>query len=1364
MAAERGEAAVTTEAEAKIFVEQLVGFTGDDHERFLLKIKNRFDRVGMELPTIEVRAEGLAVEAEAYAADNCATPTILNAATNAFMDVANTLRVVPNAWKTKHALLHETNAIIRPRRMTLLLGSPGSGKTTLLKALAGRMLDSGLKLSGRVTYNGHGMEEFVVERAAAYVSQEDLHNGEMTVRETLTFSAECQGTGDRHDLLAELTRREREANLTPEHDIDVFMKESTIGGKSNIVTNYIMQILGLHICSDTLVGNDMARGISGGQRKRVTIGEMLIGPARALFMDEISNGLDSSTAFQIVNFLGQLVHILGVTAVISLLQPSPETYDLFDDVVLLSEGHVVYQGPKENVVEFFESLGFRCPQRKAIADFLLEVTSVKDQKHYWIRDGEPYQYFNVEQFSEAFHAFHAGQIIRKALEIPFEKNQSLSPALTNLKYGVSKRQLVNVISSREILLMRRNSSLYIVNFAHMAMIAFVALTIFWNSNMHRDSLTDGGLYLGVLFFFVSETMFSNLGDLGGTIMKLPLFFKERDVFYPAWAYTLPTWILKIPITLVEVTILVSMTYYAVGFDPNIGRFFKQYCLLLALSQMSSSLFRLIAGVTRNMFAANIFGTFTMLLLLLLGGFLLSSENLNKFWMLGYWISPLMYAQTAISTNEFTSHRWSKTLPGSTESLGTSVLKSRGIFVEAKWYWIGLGALIGYTVIFNGLYTAAFTYFKTYGRGFSSLTNKTLDKKIANLSREAPSKRSHQKRVMNELESPTNNGRVTLPFLPLSLTFDNIRYSVDMPEENKARGETKDRLEILKGVSGCFRPGVLTALMGISGAGKTTLMDVLAGRITGGYREGTVTISGYQKKQETFCRVFGYCEQSDIHSAHLTVLESLLFSAWLRLPSEIDSLTRRIFVEDVMELLELTSLRGAQVGHPGGYGLSSEQRKRLTIAVELVANPSIIFMDEPTSGLDARAAAIVMRTVRNLVDTGKTVVCTIHQPSIDIFETFDELFLLNRQGEEIYVGPLGEHSVNMIAYFEGIGVNNIQDGHNPATWMLEVTSTVQEHMLGIDLSVIFKQSELYQRSKALVKELSMPPPSSADLHFLDKYSQSFIKQCLICLWKQNLSYWRNIHYTGGRYCITIIIALLFGTIFWDLGMKRARRQDLFNSMGSMYAATLMIGVSNASGVQPVIAMERVVFYKERAARMYSSLPYTFAQVVIELPYIFIQTLIYGVLVYTMIGFEWTTAKFFWYLFFMYFTFLYFTFFGMMAAGLSPSGGIAAIISSASYGLWNLFSGFLIPVSRIPIWWSWYYWICPVAWTLHGLVASQFGDVEEKLETGETVAEFLRSYYGFKQEFLGVVAAVTMGCTVASALLFGVSIKYINFQRR
>lgn len=135
--------------------------------------------------------------------------------------------------------------------------------------------------------------------------------------------------------------------------------------------------------------------------------------------------------------------------------------------------------------------------------------------------------------------------------------------------------------------------------------------------------------------------------------------------------------------------------------------------------------------------------------------------------------------------------------------------------------------------------------------------------------------------------------MVLPFEPHSITFDDIKYAVDMPQEMKAQGFTEDRLELLKGVSGAFRPGVLTALMGVSGAGKTTLMDVLAGRKTGGYIEGNISISGYPKKQETFARIAGYCEQTDIHSPHVTVYESLQYSAWLRLPPEVDTETRKV---------------------------------------------------------------------------------------------------------------------------------------------------------------------------------------------------------------------------------------------------------------------------------------------------------------------------------------------------------------------------------------------------------------------------------------------------------------------------------------
>ena len=229
-----------------------------------------------------------------------------------------------------------------------------------------------------------------------------------------------------------------------------------------------------------------------------------------------------------------------------------------------------------------------------------------------------------------------------------------------------------------------------------------------------------------------------------------------------------------------------------------------------------------------------------------------------------------------------------------------------------------------------------------------MSEEDLKEKRANLTGQALEGHQEKKSRKREMELSNINGRnsvissmdssgsrkgLVLPFAPLSLTFNNTKYSVDMPEVNfvlmnnegtritvpitqvflpnyialysqamKAQGVTEDRLLLLKGVSGSFRPGVLTALMGVSGAGKTTLMDVLAGRKTGGYIEGDITISGYPKKQETFARISGYCEQNDIHSPHVTVYESLVFSAWLRLPAEVDSEKRTVSQLDHRQII------------------------------------------------------------------------------------------------------------------------------------------------------------------------------------------------------------------------------------------------------------------------------------------------------------------------------------------------------------------------------------------------------------------------------------------------------------------------------
>ncbi|XXG64025.1 hypothetical protein AAC387_Pa05g2088 [Persea americana] len=479
--------------EKKILLDRLVKVAEDDNENFLLKLKNRIHQVGIEVPTIEVRFEHLNVEAEAYVGSR-ALPSLLNITFNTIEGILSQLHVLKNR-KRPISILNDVSGIIKPHRMTLLLGPPGSGKTTLLLAFAGK-LDSDLKVSGNVTYNGHGFKEFVIQRTAAYISQYDLHIGEMTVRETLAFSARCQGVGSRYAMLAELLRREKEANIKPDPDIDVFMKAVALEEQeANVVTDYILKILGLDFCADTMVGDEMFRGISGGQKKRVTTGEMLVGPSKTLFMDEISTGLDSSTTFQIVNALGQTIRILESTALISLLQPAPETYNLFDDIILLSEGYIVYQGPREHVLEFFESMGFKCPERKGVADFLQEVTSKKDQEQYWMHKDKPYNYIPVKVFAEAFQSFHIGQRIGDELATPFDKSKSHPAALSTTKYGASKMGLLKACIAREFLLMKRNSFVYVFKMMQLTVVGLITMTVFLRTEMHHSTVNDGVIYM-----------------------------------------------------------------------------------------------------------------------------------------------------------------------------------------------------------------------------------------------------------------------------------------------------------------------------------------------------------------------------------------------------------------------------------------------------------------------------------------------------------------------------------------------------------------------------------------------------------------------------------------------------------------------------------------------------------------------------------------------------------------------------------------------------------------------------------------------------------------------------------------------------
>jgi hypothetical protein len=299
---------------------------------------------------------------------------------------------------------------------------------------------------------------------------------------------------------------------------------------------------------------------------------MLVGPAKALFMDEISTGLDSSTTFQICKFMRQMVHIMDVTVVISLLQPAPETFELFDDIILLSEGQIVYQGPRENVLEFFEYTGFKCPDRKGVADFLQEVTSKKDQQQYWFRRDEPYRYVSVPEFVDYFDSFHIGEEIATELKVPYDKSQTHPAALVKEKYGISNWELFKACFSKEWLLMKRNSFIYVFKTTQITIMSIITFTVFFRTKMSVGTVQDGQKFHGALFFTLINVMFNGMAELSMTVTRLPVFYKQRDFkFYPAWAFALPIWILRIPLSFLESLIWIVLTYFTIGFAPSASR-------------------------------------------------------------------------------------------------------------------------------------------------------------------------------------------------------------------------------------------------------------------------------------------------------------------------------------------------------------------------------------------------------------------------------------------------------------------------------------------------------------------------------------------------------------------------------------------------------------------------------------------------------------------------------------------------------------------------------------------------------------------------------------------------------------------------
>ena len=480
----------------------------------------------------------------------------------------------------------------------------------------------------------------------------------------------------------------------------------------------------------------------------------------------------------------------------------------------------------------------------------------------------------------------------------------------------------------------------------------------------------------------------------------------------------------------------------------------------------------------------------------------------------------------------------------------------------------------------------------------------------------------------------------------TFSFHHLNYTVPVGGGNMR--------QLLDDVSGYAPPGRLTALMGESGAGKTTLLNVLAERTTGGVVSGNRYMNGHPLPPD-FQAHTGYCQQMDTHLPTATVREALLFSAELRQPPEVPLEEKKAYVEKVLVMCGLKAYGDVVVG-----SLGVEHRKRTTIAVELVAKPSLIFLDEPTSGLDSQSAWAITSFLRDLADSGQAIICTIHQPSAELFQVFDRLLLLRKGGQTVYFGDIGPRSATMIEYFERNGARKCTDTENPAEYILEAIGAGATATTEIDWYSAWCNSPEADGVQAELERIHSEgrkkPPVQARL--AKTYPTTWFYQLVLLLRRNAQAYWRDPVYLIAKIALNIAAALLIGFTFYK---AKLTIQGTQNHLFAVFMS-LIISVPLSNQLQvPFIDIRNIYEVRERHSRMYSWTALVTSQILIEIPWNILGSSLYFLCWFWTVGFP-TSRAGFTYLVMGIFYPLYYTTVGQAVAAMAPNAEIAALLFS------------------------------------------------------------------------------------------------------
>ncbi|KAJ8559144.1 hypothetical protein ON010_g8301 [Phytophthora cinnamomi] len=949
----------------------------------------------------------------------------------------------------KH-ILRDVTGSFHPGTITLVLGQSGSGKSALMKLLSGRFpVNKEITLEGDIGYDGVPREKLLkrLPQFVGYVTQTDTHLPTLTVRETFEFAHECCGAELSEYLEGQLVHGSLQENgVAVEAARNVFQHFPDI----------ILRALGLQACQNTIVGNTMYRGISGGEKRRATTGEMEFGLKYVSLMDEISTGLDSAASFDIVAAQRSIAKTLNRTVVISLLQPSPEIFALFDDVLLMNEGRILYHGPTSSAKDYFASLGLICPPGKDIADFLCELAT-PDQGVY-----ESVQSIPVRIAPPRFAHEYADRWMKSPLFQQLEAETEEREV--NHHCSVSTRFMDDVpefqqsflaslwtLLKREVILTKRNDA-----FVKGRLLLVLSVGLIFGSLFYQMDLADAQVSMGVIF---AASLFLGLGQDANLVVFYDarnVFYKQRAAnFYRTAAYVLACSLIQIPLAVVESLIFGSLVYWLGGLVNEAWAFILFEFFLALTILVFAAMYFLLAVASPNLNIAKPIGMVTVLIFVLFAGFIVAKNSIPDWLVWLYWLDPVAWTVRSIAVSQYRSSQLDVCIYKGVDycstygqTMGEYSLSLFDVPSDKTWVVYGIIYLVAAYVVVMTISYFVLEYHRHERPENVVLPHEPIDEASVEGAYNLLSS-PHASGAVNNPGNNNNPDNVVVSMKTASpqvkipaatIAFKDLWYTVSVPED---RGQPAKDVDLLKGITGYALPGTMTALMGSTGAGKTTLMDVIAGRKTAGTIRGDILLNGFPATDLSIRRCTGYCEQTDVHCTASTFREALTFSAFLRQDASVPDSVKYGTVDECLELLGLDDIADHIV-----RGSSMEKMKRLTIGVEMAAQPSVLFLDEPTSGLDARSAKLIMDGVRRVADSGRTVLCTIHQPSSDVFFLFDSLLLLKRGGETVYFGDLGRDGGSIVQYFERIpGVSRIEEGYNPATWMLEVIGAGRVHARG-----------------------------------------------------------------------------------------------------------------------------------------------------------------------------------------------------------------------------------------------------------------------------------------------------------------------------